>query len=293
MKLQLGQIIIWDGYQHIVTAVSETHARVATRSAKNALTKAVIERDQNEFFGQLQGKPVSPESQWADNLLAMTASLGDEAVEFTKPIEEGESEISLEPKRQRLEIGNAVLFLGHKRVAVHAEKSFVKLLRIDGEVLVESNPLECVKLQPTTTVNLETFLSVNSGARTEITKQITAQEKETVVARKKTTPESKQTPRGGLYADRVAQEASVKPHDESAAVKLTPEEKKASKPKKAQRERADMSTRVAFVDEQIAAGKSLEEISPIITEKYFYTPKGYADRLVASRIERSKKKAAK
>ena len=186
MKLQLGQIIIWDGYQQIVTAVSETHARIATRSAKNALTKTVIEREQNEFFGQLQGKPVSPESEWADNLLAMSASLGDEAIEFTKPIEESEVEISLEPKKHRLEIGNAVLFFGHKRVVVHSEKSFVKLLRIDGEVLVESNPLECVKFQPTATVNLETFLSAQGEARTEITKQITAQEKEIVMTRKKT-----------------------------------------------------------------------------------------------------------
>jgi hypothetical protein len=295
MKLSIGQIIIWDGVQQVVTAVSETHARIATRSAKNALTKTVIEREQNEFFGQLHGKPISPESEWADNLLVMTASLGEEAAEFTKPIEEGELTPVLEAKKHRLEVGNAVIFLGHKRVAVHAERGFVKLLRIDGEVLVEENPLACIKLQPTATVNLENFLSVQGDARNEVTKQITAQEKEEAMKnnnKSESTPkpsaEEKKAAKAAKDAERYAAKKAAK--EAAAAEKAAA---KAAKPKKEKREWVDMSTRVAFVDEQIAAGKTLEEISPMVSEKYFYTPKGYADNLIASRMKRAAKKAAK
>ena len=295
MKLSIGQIIIWDGVQQVVTAVSETHARIATRSAKNALTKTVIEREQNEFFGQLHGKPISPESEWADNLLVMTASLGEEAAEFTKPIEEGELTPVLEAKKHRLEVGNAVIFLGHKRVAVHAERGFVKLLRIDGEVLVEENPLACIKLQPTATVNLENFLSVQGDARNEVTKQITAQEKEEAMKnnnKSESTPkpsaEEKKAAKVAKDAERYAAKKAAK--EAAAAEKAAA---KAAKPKKEKREWVDMSTRVAFVDEQIAAGKTLEEISPMVSEKYFYTPKGYADNLIASRMKRAAKKAAK
>jgi hypothetical protein len=255
MKLQLGQTICWDGIQQIVTAVSDTHARIATRYSKDVLRPVVIERDQNECYGNKPGTNamITQPGNWPGDLLDFMTAIGEEAAKYSAPISENEITDIPSADSHKLRVGQIVSYAAHKWAVAVCEAGFARILRIDGKVLAVENPLLCSLLQPTKTANLEIFLDLNSDRHVEITKRITAEEKEEIMKNKKTettpksamsklldksnaetaalmagkTPEEKKTAKAAKDAERYAAKDAEKEAAATAEAKAK-EEKKAS-----------------------------------------------------------------
>jgi hypothetical protein len=221
MKLQLGQTICWDGIQQIVTAVSDTHARIATRYSKDVLRSVVIERDQNECYGNKPGTNavITQPGNWPGDLLEFMTAIGEEAAKYSAPISENEITDIPSAESHKLRVGQIASYAAHKWAVAVCEAGFARILRIDGKVLAVENPLPCSLLQPTKTANLEIFLDLNSDRHVEITKRITAEEKEEIMKTNENTPKS------------AMSKLLDKSNAETAALMAgkTPEEKKTAK----------------------------------------------------------------
>jgi hypothetical protein len=227
MKLQLGQTTRCGGYQQIVTAVNETHARIATRSAKEPLKKTVIKREQNDFFGNKLGTmaAITQPGNWPGDLLEFLSAIGDEGPAYSGEITENEMASADDFMFRTASVGEVVRFEEFQYAVVAVNDGFARLLRLDGKVELTTNPFshEEVSLHGT---SFDTILYASGDKREELTKPITQEEKMKVMATKTTqkfakVPKNKN--RGGLAAE------TVKPHDKSASVRLTPEQKKAAK----------------------------------------------------------------
>lgn len=243
MKLQLGQTIAWDGIFQIVVAVNDSQARIAACSSKDTLRSSLIEREQNDIYGKRPGaqESISKPENWANDLLEFLSSLGEEAEAYSAPI--GENEIIDSPSNEmrKLRTGQIISYMAHKWVVAVSETGFARLLRIDGAVLAVQNPLMCSLLQPTKTVNLDIFLAINNGKHDEITKHITAEEKEEIMKTNENTPKS------------AMSKLLDKSNAETAALMAgkTPEEKKAAKAAKdAERYAAKKAEKEAKVAEK-------------------------------------------
>src|ERR1035437_6087821 len=123
MQLELGQTILWDGLHKIVVAVTSTHARIATKSAKDALRSVVIEREQNEFYGNKPGTmgALPQPGNWPGDLQEFLAAIGDEAAAFIAPITEDETVAIPEPESHKLRVGQIVIHEENKRGVAGSE----------------------------------------------------------------------------------------------------------------------------------------------------------------------------